>query len=421
MELMRNKAWSMGATATLLALSLVLSACGGGDDASDSASGPQPVGTEVTEGEGIATPDANAGATIGDDDETPEAEVVEAEGTVETQVITETGVITDVDIMTNVTTLVTTTEVITNVDVMSVTEEIVPTPEVVTDTVIVTDTIVVTDTEIVTETEGSTQTGGNTAAVAAAGAAGTAMGISGAQDTLVSATAVRDYDFQNQGGEVSGDIEDLMLDLSTGNVLFAFIEYGGFLDLGDKDIVVPLSAFTTGEGNEWVLNFDEQALENYPDVGNEWPDTTNPAWDDEVSNFWQGAGIQGMGNMEQASNTVARASELVGTPIADGGNGAGSIVDILVNLATGRAEYALVGFDGMGADAAGNDGPVAIPFTAFNTSEWQMGNELGFAGEIGADAWQNAPRFNMTGEELGADWNENARTFWNDLGFGNNQ
>jgi len=432
MELIRNKAWSMGATATVLALSLVLSACGGGDGASDSASGPQPVGTEVTEGgteaEGIATPDANAGGSVGGDAETPEVEeeatVEVVGGTVETEIITETGTITDVEIMTNVTTLVTTTEVITNVDVVSVTEEIqsTPTPGVITDTIIVTDTIVITETEGTTGTQGSTQTGGTAAAVAAAGAAGTAMGISGAQDQVVSTNAIRDYDFQNQGGEVSGDIEDLMIDLSTGNVLFAFIEYGGFLDLGDKDVVVPLSAFTLGEDNQWMLNIDEQALENYPDVGNDWPDTSNPNWDDEVANFWQTAGIEGMGNMDAASTTVGRASELVGTPVADAGNGAGSVVDILVNLASGRAEYALVGFDALGADAAGNDGPIAIPFTAFNTGEWQMGNELTYAGEIPADAWQNAPRYNMAGgEDLGAEWGENTRSFWNDLGFGDNQ
>jgi hypothetical protein len=235
----------------------------------------------------------------------------------------------------------------------------------------------------------------------------------------VRASTLLDYNFENRDGEVSGDLEDLLIDLSTGRVLFASIEYGGFLDLGDKDIVIPMNAFTIGEQGELVLNIDEATLESYPDVGNDWPDLNDPLWDDDVNAYWTATGIDVGPGYDQPTTNVAWASELLGDNIADLGFGAGSILDILVNLGTGHAPYFVVDY-GEGLDTD----PYIIPVAAYDVSGWSVDSpEFVYGPDFMPNILENAPRFDQDtypeGSPLDADFGDRLESAWNDLGFSN--
>jgi sporulation protein YlmC with PRC-barrel domain len=284
--------------------------------------------------------------------------------------------------------------------------------EAVTDTEGVGDSETMTDTEGVGDSESMTETGAVDSADTMALA-----GVSGVDSKqYVRASTLLDYDFDNMNGEVSGDLEDLLIDLSTGRVLFASIEYGGVLDLGDKDIVVPLNAFAIGEEGELVLNIDEAALENYPDVGNDWPDLNDPVWDDDVNTYWTETGIDVGAGFDEPATNVAWASDLMGYNIADLGFGAGSILDILVNLGTGQAPYVIVDH-GEGLDTD----PYIIPFSAFDLSDWST--EFAFGPDFTPDILENAPRFDQEmypeGSTLDTDFGDRLESTWNDLGFSN--
>src|SRR5690606_34032739 len=108
---------------------------------------------------------------------------------------------------------------------------------------------------------------------------------------------------------VSGELQDILIDLDTGRVLFVSVEYGGFLEIGDRDLVLPLSAFTIDEEGHLVLNFDEQTLQEFPDLGENWPDLTTAAWDDNVNDFWTGAGVTPWQGFESPSANVVWASD----------------------------------------------------------------------------------------------------------------
>jgi sporulation protein YlmC with PRC-barrel domain len=417
----------MSATAVVLSASLILAACGGGADdttappADDAAISTPAVDDAAAEEDTAAEEDAVA--TPEEAEDTESSEVVDTESdvitdtevTTETQVFTETDVVTDVD----VTTVTTDTVVSTETEEDTETETLTDT-EVITDTESETETGTLNETEGVTDTEGMTETGATeTAAGAATDATGSdaaMMGVSGVDSQYVRASTLLDYDFENMGGEVSGDLEDLLIDLSTGRVLFAAIEYGGVLDLGDKDIVVPLNAFAVGPEGELVLNIDETALENYPDVGNDWPDLNDPAWDDDVNNFWSETGITGGTDFEEATTSVARASELMGHRVADLGAGAGSVLDILVNLGTGQAPYVIVDY-GEGLDTD----PYVLPISAFDVAAWN--EELSYGPDFTPDMLETAPRFDQdaypVGTPLDNDFGDNIESFWNDLGFNN--
>lgn len=241
-------------------------------------------------------------------------------------------------------------------------------------------------------------------------------GVVDAEGALVRGAMLLDYDFQNRDGEVSGDLEDLLVDVSNGNILFASVEYGGILDLGDTDIVVPLSAFVWGAEDELILNFDEQVLENFPDVGNDWPDIADPAWDDDVNTFWSDNGFAtGIDFDETNTDTVMWLSDMTGFALVDLGEGVGTIQDVMVNLGNSRIAYLLFGFGT--TPAAG--GSYVIPYSALSIEDLSD-SEFDFAEGIDMESLRTAPRYDpalypdtgiMTEEDLAE-----FTTYWQDQG-----
>jgi sporulation protein YlmC with PRC-barrel domain len=294
----------------------------------------------------------------------------------------------------------------------------VATMEAVQEGEILTDTeeVVVTDVEVVTDTV-TTETTDTEAMPDTMDATGAMGGIAGAGNQFVRASTLLDYDFDNIDGEVSGDIEDLMVDLSNGRILLASIEYGGFLDLGDKDIFVPLNAFVVGPDGGLVLNFDENALEQFPEVDDNWPDFNDPTWDDDINNFWTTAGVQPNYDMMEASQSVGWISEILGNQIGDVGFGVGGVTDILINLGTGQAKYALVdygaGFGGVG------EGAYLLPMSAFDMTNRDGG--LLYSANLTPEMLQEAPRFdpNLYPNDQAIDpgFDVEADNWWNEQGY----
>jgi sporulation protein YlmC with PRC-barrel domain len=67
-----------------------------------------------------------------------------------------------------------------------------------------------------------------------------------------------------------GDVSDLMID-SNGNVTAAIISVGGFLGVGQKDVVIPFKELqiSTRDGKNWlVLNRTKDELKTAPAYNN---------------------------------------------------------------------------------------------------------------------------------------------------------
>jgi sporulation protein YlmC with PRC-barrel domain len=431
---LRPSKWGAGAAALLLS-AMLLGACGGSSEpVVESTVVPtlEAPAADTPTVEAAETPAADASDTTTDttdvdaSDTTTDTEGVEGtETTTDTEGIEGSDTTTDTegtggagvgdsDTMTD-------TEGAESSDTMTDTEG-AGSSDTMTDTEGAGSSDAMTDTEGVGDSDTMTGTGGTgdtTAGASATDAADSAalMGVSGVSPKqYVRASTLLDYDFENTNGDVSGDLEDLLIDLSTGRILFASIEYGGVLDLGDKDIVVPMNAFAIGEEGELVLNIDETALESYPDVGNDWPNLDDPAWDDDVNTYWNDTGVDVGEGIAEATGTVGWASEIIGRNIADAGFGAGSILDILVNLGTGRAPYLIVD-QGTGLDTD----PYIIPLAAFNVSDWS--NEFAYGPDFTPDLIESAPTLNSEtypeGTAFDEDFGDTLESTWNDLGFSN--
>lgn len=98
-------------------------------------------------------------------------------------------------------------------------------------------------------------------------------------------TAVR-----NSSGDDLGDIKDLVLDPSTGHMVYAVVAFGGVFGLGDKYFAIPWKALHWSHDNEYyTLNVDKSALEKAPGFDkNHWPDSENK-WEqlrEELEQFY---------------------------------------------------------------------------------------------------------------------------------------
>ena len=68
-------------------------------------------------------------------------------------------------------------------------------------------------------------------------------GVSAVSGTTTKASSLIGRDVLDPAGEELGEINDLMLDLASGEVRYAVLGFGGFLGLDEKLFAIPLNAF----------------------------------------------------------------------------------------------------------------------------------------------------------------------------------
>jgi hypothetical protein len=241
-------------------------------------------------------------------------------------------------------------------------------------------------------------------------------GIEGAEGLLIRAMWLTGYDFVNQDDQVSGNVEDFLVDTSTGNILFARVNYGGLFNIGGATLAMPLSAFTWG-GDHLILNFDEEALERFPDVGADWPDITDAAWDDAINAYWRDLTLDpGFDFGESDSAGVMWLSEMSTLALVDVGAGVGTIQDYLVALGDGHIQYVLFVFGTAGAGQT----PFILPYSALDMQN--LGDdEIGFDTAIDLTTLQTAPRYDPMlfpdTEILREGFSAEIDSYWAERGF----
>lgn len=110
------------------------------------------------------------------------------------------------------------------------------------------------------------------------------MAISNSTRRVLAAGTVTGDKVRNSAGEDLGNIEDIMIDLQSGDVAYAVLSFGGFLGLGDKLFAVPWSALAlNADEHEFILDVDKSTLEQAPGFDkNNWPDFADPTFGSKV-------------------------------------------------------------------------------------------------------------------------------------------
>ncbi|MGR3483116.1 PRC-barrel domain-containing protein [Salipiger marinus] len=74
--------------------------------------------------------------------------------------------------------------------------------------------------------------------------------------------SIDDADVMGPDGNRIGEVEQILVD-DSGTPVAAVVEAGGFLDIGDEDIVVPLEELTFKDG-DFTTSMTEDELKNLP-------------------------------------------------------------------------------------------------------------------------------------------------------------
>lgn len=109
-----------------------------------------------------------------------------------------------------------------------------------------------------------------------------------------------DYDVWNQEGDQVGEVNDMIVDLDNARISYVIVGTGGFLEIGEKDVLVPWDSLqlqtegddtTAGDQHAFILLIDQETFNNAPDtdVNAVLPGLGEPAgdWDADIRNFWQ--------------------------------------------------------------------------------------------------------------------------------------
>ncbi|HHX64827.1 MAG TPA: PRC-barrel domain containing protein [Chloroflexi bacterium] len=105
---------------------------------------------------------------------------------------------------------------------------------------------------------------------------------------ILSATTMIGDSVINPEGENLGKIEELMLDLEEGCVMYAVLSFGGVLGIGDKLFAVPWEALTLDpEQKKFILDIDKERLKDAPSFDKDnWPTTVDRRWMTEIYEYY---------------------------------------------------------------------------------------------------------------------------------------
>jgi sporulation protein YlmC with PRC-barrel domain len=255
------------------------------------------------------------------------------------------------------------------------------------------------------------------------------MAQSAMADPAVRASTLIDYDVENSAGEGLGEIEDLMIGRNSGDVKYAVLGFGGFLDLGEKFFAIPLSAISLNpQDNNAIFDVPEETLENAPGIDTDnWPDTADPQWDMDTRNFWRDnvASPTGdidaadradqeittdMGGDELVNEAGLRASELIGYNVFNNaGEELGEIDDLMVGFDSEQINYVILetgGFLDLGEQL------FVIPVQAISVDPGQEQVLL----DVNEEIFDNAPGFQAAEwpDFTQPDWDIDYWSYWND-------
>lgn len=85
---------------------------------------------------------------------------------------------------------------------------------------------------------------------------------------------------KNPNGDNLGNIKDLMLDPSNGQVVYAVVSFGGVLGMGNKHFAIPWRALLwNADQKYYALQLDKETLKSAPGFDkNHWPNSSDQ-WD----------------------------------------------------------------------------------------------------------------------------------------------
>lgn len=104
----------------------------------------------------------------------------------------------------------------------------------------------------------------------------------------LTATSIIGDAVEDTGGEKLGSIDNIMINLTTGEIEYAVVEFGAFLGIGGKLFAVPFKELRlNAERKAFILNRDKEYLKQSPGFDKDhWPDTNDHSYFDNVRMYY---------------------------------------------------------------------------------------------------------------------------------------
>lgn len=118
----------------------------------------------------------------------------------------------------------------------------------------------------------------------------------GQRGPAMRASDLNGMEVRNAQNEDLGTIDDLVIDLQTGQVRYAALQSGGVLGVGGNLYAVPWNAFrlqrTDDDNYHLLLNATAEQFENAPGFDNDnWPNMGDPQWRTSNDAYYNDSGI----------------------------------------------------------------------------------------------------------------------------------
>jgi sporulation protein YlmC with PRC-barrel domain len=105
---------------------------------------------------------------------------------------------------------------------------------------------------------------------------------------LLSTSSITSDSVKNAQGEDLGKIEDMMVNMESGEIEYVVVSFGGFLGIGDKYFAVPFSPLNADFADKcMVLNVDKERLKDAPGFDKDnWPNFADQSFRSSISDYY---------------------------------------------------------------------------------------------------------------------------------------
>jgi len=230
---------------------------------------------------------------------------------------------------------------------------------------------------------------------------------------------------RNKAGEHLGKIDDLVVDMKSGEVRYAALSFGGIAGIGSKLFAVPWNAmtFVMGEPNKansrhFVFEVNKDQLENSPGFdSSHWPNVADPKWAATIDKHYNvkrqeepSPNTTEQGRQAVAFETVFRASKIKGMDVRNDKNEhLGSIDELVIDVPKGHVKYLALSF---GSVFTGGNKLFAVPLSACTLNH--ANDKTFIALHVSQEHLRNAPGFDKNNWPNTADpnWSKDIDAFY---------
>jgi sporulation protein YlmC with PRC-barrel domain len=224
----------------------------------------------------------------------------------------------------------------------------------------------------------------------------------------------------NKANENIASIDDLVIDMKTGEVRYAAISRGSVAGIGGKLYAVPFSAltFVFGEPNKadsrhFVMDATKDQLDAAPGFEtSHWPSVGDSQWGASIDKHYKvDRKIDAKADGAKITyETVFRASKIKGMDVRnDANDNLGSIDELVIDVTKGHVKYVALSY---GSWFTGGNKLFALPLSACTLTH--ANEKTYFAVHASQEMLKNAPGFdkNQWPNTADANWNKSIDTYY---------